>query len=120
MTIDHFGDLSLVRIFGFFTAAEGFVFISGIVAGIVYYGKGQKLTSNQLNHSAMTRSLKIYKYHLICLVCLCIAIALDFGFLLNEFFSAPHQMSPVEASPQGNVSVDWDGVTGGCTGNCAN
>jgi hypothetical protein len=86
MTIDHFGDLSLVRIFGFFTAAEGFVFISGIVAGIVYYSKGQKLTANQLNHSAKTRSLKIYKYHLICLVCLCIVIALDFGFL-REFYS---------------------------------
>lgn len=70
MTIDHFGNLSLVEIFGFISAAEGFVFISGIVSGIVYYRRLQKESFETLRTSAFQRAFQLYKYHIACLAVL--------------------------------------------------
>ena len=86
MTIDHFGDLGIVRIFGFFTAAEGFVFISGIVSGIVYYRRYQKTSQRELRQSAFARALKIYKYHLICAICLVLLVILGSSFI-QDFYT---------------------------------
>lgn len=99
MTIDHYGDLSIVRIFGFFTAAEGFVFISGIVSGIVYYKRFKITSYAEIKSSAFKRALLVYKYHIICLLSLCLVIFIgnDFvrqfyeskaAFFLNHLFQA--------------------------------
>lgn len=74
MTIDHFSDVGTVRFFGFFSPADGFVFISGIVAGIVYTKRLIKSSYEELKSSTMKRALQIYKYHILCLLFLCLLI----------------------------------------------
>jgi len=85
MTVDHFGDVGTVRFFGFFSPADGFVFISGIVAGIVYTKRLMKGSYEQLRSSAMKRALQIYKYHILCLLCLCLLI-LSGNEFMKEFY----------------------------------
>lgn len=77
MTIDHFGNLSLVEILGFISAAEGFVFISGIVSGIVYYRRLQKESLKALRLSAFKRGFQLYRYHVVCLVALIIVLLVN-------------------------------------------
>jgi len=74
MTLDHFGGVGTLRFFGFFTAADGFVFISGLVAGIVYTKRLISGSFVELRSSALKRALQIYKYHLLCLLCLCLLV----------------------------------------------
>jgi hypothetical protein len=81
MTIDHFSDVGTVRFFGFFSPADGFVFISGIVAGIVYTNRLTKGSYDRMKSSAMKRALQIYKYHILCLLFLCLLILSG-----NQFF----------------------------------
>jgi hypothetical protein len=87
MTIDHFGDLSIVRIFGFFTAAEGFVFISGIVSGMVYYKRLKQTSYTEIKKSAFKRALLVYKYHIICLLSLCLIIFIGNDFIIQFYNS---------------------------------
>jgi len=49
--------------FGFISAAEGFVFMSGLVAGLVYTRKLARYGREQMVNSVMSRSFTIYKYH---------------------------------------------------------
>ncbi|MDQ3394288.1 MAG: OpgC domain-containing protein [Bacteroidota bacterium] len=67
MTIDHL-ESPFYKItfspFGFFSSALGFVFLSGIVAGIVAQ-KNEKKPFNQLVKTFQKRAFTIYKYHII-------------------------------------------------------
>ena len=87
MTIDHYGDLSIVRIFGFFTAAEGFVFISGIVSGLVYYKRFKQTSNTEIRKSAFKRAIQVYKYHIICLLSLCLVIVVGNDFIIQFYDS---------------------------------
>jgi hypothetical protein len=49
--------------FGFISAAEGFVFLSGLVAGLVYTHKLIKYGREEMLKSVISRSLTIYTYH---------------------------------------------------------
>ncbi|MCP4323639.1 MAG: succinyl transferase OpgC, partial [Alteromonadales bacterium] len=75
MTINHLiwmsgGQTSLqlftLQPFGQFGAAEGFILISGLLAGIVY--SSEKYSYPQLKEKAFARAFEIYKYHAISLV----------------------------------------------------
>ena len=49
--------------FGVVSAAEGFVFLSGLVAGLVYSRKLAKYGRDEMVKSVVSRSFTIYKYH---------------------------------------------------------
>ena len=75
MTVDHsrwpFKNITY-QAFGFMTAAEGFVFLSGLVAGFVY-AKHVIRDRNQLAKRALKRAWVIYAHHVALLV-VCILI----------------------------------------------
>ena len=73
--------------FGFFTAAEGFVFISGIVSGLVYYKRFQQTSYLELKSSAFKRALLVYKYHIICLLSFCLVIFIGNDFI-RQFYES--------------------------------
>ena len=74
MAADHFEGL-LRTIFyekiGFFTAAAGFVFLSGFVAGMVY---GKITSDNALIKKSFHRALVIYRYQLITVLLLFVLV----------------------------------------------
>jgi hypothetical protein len=76
MALDHyegfFRKLIYQRI-GFVSAAEGFIFLSGIVAGLVY---GRYRDKSLLFDKSLKRVLTIYKYHLVTLVIFCTLIVM--------------------------------------------
>lgn len=87
MTLDHFGkpiSSFLYQCFGFFSAAEGFFFLSGFVGMFAAISKAKK----DPNASWMRfRALRIWKYHILSLVSLiCMAIFLFPG--LTPFFKS--------------------------------
>jgi hypothetical protein len=49
--------------FGFVSAAEGFVFLSGLVAGLVYTRRLVRYGREEMITSVVSRSFTIYKYH---------------------------------------------------------
>jgi len=65
MTIDHFSHQVISFYIGYFSAAEGFVFISGIVMGIYGISKYNSEGYLKLKSRLINRSLRIYKYHLL-------------------------------------------------------
>jgi len=73
MTLDHFGrpiSYYLYQCFGFFSAAEGFFFLSGFVGILAAASKGR----NDPKQSWMrSRAWKTWRYHMATLVCLCFA-----------------------------------------------
>lgn len=74
MTLDHFDSpfkKILYEKIGYFTAAEGFILLSGIVAGIVY---GKIQGSKLLLEKSLMRAIKIYRYHIITMVLLFIVV----------------------------------------------
>lgn len=92
MALDHFGGI-FAKLFyqrvGFVTAAEGFVFLSGIVAGMVY---GRYNDRQKLFRKSFKRIVTIYKYHLVAIAILfilanSIQFYRDFWFFKFEAFS---------------------------------
>ncbi|PKF60795.1 hypothetical protein CW745_13045 [Psychromonas sp. psych-6C06] len=90
MTINHLiwmsgGQTALqlftLQPFGQFGAAEGFIFISGLLAGLVY--SSDKYSYPQLKEKAFARAFEIYQYHAISLVAV-IAIVLTFMHFIPE------------------------------------
>ena len=67
--------------FGYASAAEGFVFVSGLVAGLVYNRKLDRMGAARLKSDILARTRKIYLYHLAVLLVACAAI----------YFSPIHQ-----------------------------
>lgn len=72
MTLDHFGkpiSHYLYQCFGFFSAAEGFFFLSGFVGILAATSKGVK---DPGQHWMRWRALKTWRYHIATLLVLCL------------------------------------------------
>jgi len=72
MTLDHFGkpiSHYLYQCFGFFSAAEGFFFLSGFVGVLAAFSKSPKDPKQTWMRS---RALKIWKYHCVTLAAIAI------------------------------------------------
>ena len=96
MTLDHFGrpiSYYLYQCFGFFSAAEGFFFLSGFVGMLAATSKGVK----DPGQSWMRwRAFKTWRYHIVTLVALCLAAWL-FLPRVDHFFDAIYS-HPVRGS----------------------
>ena len=80
MSVDH--SASSLRRFtdqplGFFSTAEGFVFVSAFLAGIVFRKRAEKLGFAAARSSSIHRASRIYRAHL---------VTLCFAFVLGSFF----------------------------------
>lgn len=98
MTIDHLGS-QLYKLtlspFGFFTSALGFVFLSGLVAGIVAQKK-ENQPFEQLVQIFHSRAFKIYKYHIITFIVLYFVGLLLYTNGINlEAFNSFELSSPI-------------------------
>lgn len=71
--------------FGWVSAAEGFVYISGLTAGLVYYSKFVEKGEEHIVSAAKKRVLTIYKYHL-ALLSFAFVIILS-NFYITEYWS---------------------------------
>ena len=73
MTIDHFlSEKNIILTFteefvGWVSAAEGFVFLSGLTAGLVYTYKLNQKGYTYIANASKSRAWLIYKYHLVLL-----------------------------------------------------
>ena len=71
ITFDHFlTDNNVIKRFtyefvGWITAAEGFVFLSGLTAGIIYSYKYSEKGYSFINSASRNRAWIIYKYHIV-------------------------------------------------------
>jgi len=88
MTINHLiwmsvGQTTLqlftLQPFGLFGAAEGFIFISGLLAGLVY--SNPKYNQRQLKEKAFSRAFEIYKYHVMSLVAVIAIVLVYLNFI---------------------------------------
>lgn len=57
---------------GYVSAAEGFVFLSGLVAGLVYYRRLETRGFAKAFKNAFKRARTIYKYHILALLTVCV------------------------------------------------
>ena len=86
ITVDHFlTDDNIIKRFtygfvGWVTAAEGFVFLSGLTAGIVYTYKSTQKGQRFITVAAMRRAWQIYRNHIIILF-LVYVLVLTVGFI---------------------------------------
>jgi hypothetical protein len=70
MSLDHFGGVFpyvLHGRIGYISAADGFVFLSGMVAGMVY---GRYHERHKLFFKSFERGVKIYRYHITTVIVL--------------------------------------------------
>lgn len=63
MTVDHFSNQVISYNFGYCSAAEGFVFLSGLVMGLYGVKKYNSEGYTKLISNLTTRAFRIYKYH---------------------------------------------------------
>lgn len=86
MTINHLVWMSVgqsnlqyftLQPFGQVGAAEGFIFLSGLLAGMVY--SSNKLTELGAGNKALLRAFTIYKYHILVL-----AVLVAYGWLMIQ------------------------------------
>jgi hypothetical protein len=95
MTFNHLGGpVSVVTLqaLGFISSIEGFVFISGIVAGMVYGRIGLKQGNLLLRKRAFRRALDIYLFHMASFVFIMI---LELSISNERFTSFYLQSNPV-------------------------
>ena len=67
MAVNHIPtemQVSTNHIFGFVSAAEGFVFMAGLVAGLVYTRKMDRGSFLEMRNAGFQRAAKVYRYHL--------------------------------------------------------
>lgn len=74
---------------GFASTAEGFVFLSGLVAGLVYTRRSMRVTGQELTHKARHRAWQIYLAHMAGFVGALIGLQ-----LLTHFAHADTNMGP--------------------------
>ena len=91
ITIDHFfSENNIIRklteeSLGWVSAAEGFVFLSGLTAGLVYTRKLIEAGPDYITRAACKRALVIYKYHIILFL---LTIAILFShYSMKEFWA---------------------------------
>ncbi len=75
--------------FGFVSAAEGFVFLSGLVAGLVYSKKLDRHGMPAIVQSARQRAWKIYVYHITAFLVVC--ACLFFFTIYREYWHQDFQ-----------------------------
>lgn len=76
-------------VFGFVSTAEGFVFLSGLVAGLVYTRQSMHVTPRDLRQKAWHRAGEIYCYHLCGFVAAFIGVQLLAGLTNAIPFTSP-------------------------------
>lgn len=92
MTLDHFGrpiSYYLYQCFGFFSAAEGFFFLSGFVGMLAATSKGAK---DPKQSWMRWRAFKTWRYHVVTLAGLSLAAWLFLprvGYLFHSIYSHP-------------------------------
>jgi hypothetical protein len=80
---------------GFFSTAEPFVFISALLAGLLFQKRREKLGFAAARAATLQRALKIYRAHLITLFVvfavgsLFLAWVPGIQYILNKFFDSP-------------------------------
>lgn len=92
MTVNHLPtELRVVtdQSLGIFSAAEGFVFLSGLMAGWVYTRKRRSQGPEALSSSAMSRSKSIYVWHIGSFLAAFALVQLTGHFLRFSSTSAP-------------------------------
>jgi hypothetical protein len=98
MVVNH--SPSSLRVFtdqpvGFFSTAEGFVFVSAFLAGILFQRRSEKLGFGAASAAAFSRAFRIYRAHLITLFFafvvggILLAELPGMQNLLNEYFKNP-------------------------------
>src|SRR5260370_9177170 len=80
MIVDH--SPSQLRFFtdqpiGFFSTAEGFVFVSAFLAGMLFRRRADELGFAAPRSATMSRALRIYRAHL---------LPVSFAFVIGSFF----------------------------------
>jgi len=91
ITIDHFfSDDNIIKFFthefvGWVSAAEGFVFLSGLTAGLIYTYKINKKEPFDIAKAARKRAWTIYKYHFVLLLLTLVILASH--FYIKEFWT---------------------------------
>ena len=80
---------------GYSSAAEGFIFMSGLVAGIVYMGRALKTDFKTMAVHAQKRSFTIYRYH-VFLYLLTLILFLN-SAAINQFWKS--EMPLIAANP---------------------
>ncbi|TVT43663.1 hypothetical protein FNT36_06150 [Hymenobacter setariae] len=112
ITVDHALLLNnIVRRFtyefvGWVSAAEGFVFLSGLTAGIVYTHKANEKGTQVLPGLALKRARTIYRNHIVLLLFVCASIL--GSSLLREYWLtsyAPLAKQPILAFIMGSLLV---------------
>ncbi|WP_241212201.1 OpgC domain-containing protein [Vibrio scophthalmi] len=97
MTLNHLfwisGGSSIFQAFtlqplGQFGAAEGFILVSGFLAGAIYSRPTQRI--NEVKRKAWRRAWEIYRYHIVCLL----TVFTWFGFCVIYFPQAAEALSP--------------------------
>lgn len=95
MTINHLGGPLHAYSFqtlGFFSSAEGFVFISGIVAGMVYGRMGLTKGGTFMKNRVFHRALDIYWFHLATFV---LVMAVENSISNQTYASVYRQLNPL-------------------------
>lgn len=103
MTLDHFGrpiSYYLYQCFGFFSAAEGFFFLSGFVGMLAAKSKSEKDPGQSWMRR---RALRIWVYHMLTLVSMAL-VGLAFVPALASYFRALYE-HPVSASVWASLMV---------------
>lgn len=108
MAADHFGEpvfQHLYEIAGYVSAAEGFVFLSGMLMAMVYgryYAAGGQILEKRIWHRAGT----IYLYHLVVLLAVFVfTVATDLSGAYWKSFATEMQAEPVRGLLSGMLLV---------------
>ena len=103
MVVNH--SPSSLRIFtdqpvGFFSTAEGFVFVSALLAGILFERRSEKLGFGAASAATLSRAFRIYRAHLVTLFFafagggVLLAALPGMQHLLNDYFKNPWAAIP--------------------------
>lgn len=112
ITIDHSLLLNnVIRRFtyefiGWVSAAEGFVFLSGLTAGMVYTYKMNEKGIEFLSGLAIKRALTIYKYHILLFLFVCASVLCS--SLIRDYWAdayAPLAQHPLRSIVTGSLLV---------------
>ncbi|GAB2652197.1 OpgC domain-containing protein [Vibrio panuliri] len=110
MTINHLfwisGGNSIIQMFslqplGQFGAAEGFILVSGFLAGAIY--SRPHLSNSELRSKAWSRAWSIYKYHIVCLLIVFVWFALCVTYM-------PTSAEMLEVNLTSLVDAPWSSV----------
>lgn len=87
---------------GFATSAEGFVFLAGLVVGMVYTQRWMRFGAKATSRALLARAFVIYKAHIVCVI----------GILLWMHFHVHYSGSPQppSGSPAAWLQRPWESL----------